>query len=119
MSHIWLPPPSESVAPQVSLPHIGKQIAAQWAPWPARAETWTYASQGYLPGQLYNLNSKFGNKEELKALVAACKEAGVRPVCECACWTCLRRLVCSGALKLRMTGFVRRVLVTLGGAPVA
>ena len=46
------------------------------------AETWTYASQGYLPGQLYNLNSKFGNQEELKELVAACKEAGVRPVCE-------------------------------------
>jgi alpha-amylase len=53
VSHIWLPPPSESVAPQ-----------------------------GYLPGQLYNLNSKFGNQEELKALVAACKEAGVRPVCD-------------------------------------
>jgi alpha-amylase len=49
------------------------------------ADTWTCASQGYLPGQLYNLNSKFGNQEELKALVVACKEAGIRPVCECAC----------------------------------
>lgn len=38
--------------------------------------------QGYLPGQLYNLDSKFGNQEELKALCAALKEAGVRPVCD-------------------------------------
>lgn len=41
-----------------------------------------HASQGYLPGQLYNLNSKFGNQEELKELCAALKEAGVRPVCD-------------------------------------
>ena len=33
--------------------------------------------QGYLPGQLYNLNSKYGNKEELQALLKAFKEAGV------------------------------------------
>lgn len=33
--------------------------------------------QGYLPGQLYNLNSKYGNKEELKALLKAFKEAGI------------------------------------------
>ena len=49
----------------------------------ARLISWACGSQGYLPGQLYNLNSKFGNQEELKALVAACKEAGVRPMCEC------------------------------------
>lgn len=41
-----------------------------------------FVVQGYLPGQLYNLNSKFGNQEELKSLVSAFKEAGVRPVCE-------------------------------------
>lgn len=41
-----------------------------------------FMPQGYLPGQLYNLNSKFGNQEELVSLVAAFKEAGVRPVCE-------------------------------------
>ena len=33
--------------------------------------------QGYLPGQLYNLNSHYGNKEELKELLKAFKEAGV------------------------------------------
>ena len=33
--------------------------------------------QGYLPGQLYNLNSHYGNKEELKALLKAFKDAGV------------------------------------------
>ena len=38
-THVWLPPPSQSVSPQ-----------------------------GYLPGQLYNLNSKYGTAEELRAL---------------------------------------------------
>lgn len=33
--------------------------------------------QGYLPGQLYNLNSHYGNKEELQALLKAFKEAGI------------------------------------------
>lgn len=48
----------------------------------ARCDVLLLPMQGYLPGQLYNLNSKFGNQEELKALCAAFKEAGVRPVCE-------------------------------------
>lgn len=48
-THLWLPPPSQSVAPQ-----------------------------GYLPGQLYNLSaSKYGSEQDLKALVAALKEAGI------------------------------------------
>ena len=38
--------------------------------------------QGYLPGQLYNLNSNYGNKEELQALLKAFKEAGVVPVAD-------------------------------------
>lgn len=38
--------------------------------------------QGYLPGQLYNLNSKYGNKEELQALLKAFKEAGVVTVAD-------------------------------------
>ena len=38
--------------------------------------------QGYLPGQLYNLNSHYGNKEELQALLKAFKEAGVVPVAD-------------------------------------
>ena len=53
MTHIWLPPPSQSVA-----------------------------AQGYLPGQLYNLDSKYGNKDELKALCAALKEAGIVPLAD-------------------------------------
>mmetsp|Transcript_17941 Transcript_17941/g.53987 ORF Transcript_17941/g.53987 Transcript_17941/m.53987 type:complete len:489 (+) Transcript_17941:115-1581(+) len=52
-THVWLPPPSQSVAPQ-----------------------------GYLPGQLYNLDSKFGNKEQLQELNAALKDAGIRPVAD-------------------------------------
>ena len=34
---IWLPPPTDSVSPQ-----------------------------GYMPGDLYNLNSKYGSQEDLK-----------------------------------------------------
>ena len=41
------------------------------------------AVQGYLPGQLYNLDgSSYGNQEELTSLVGALKEAGIRSVCD-------------------------------------
>lgn len=53
MTHLWLPPPSQSVA-----------------------------DQGYLPGQLYNLDSKYGNKEELQALCKECKAAGIVPLAD-------------------------------------
>eukprot|EP00877_Chromochloris_zofingiensis_P005318 jgi/Chrzof1/14788/Cz09g16070.t1 len=53
ITHLWLPPPSQSVAPE-----------------------------GYLPGQLYNLQSSYGNKEELIALNAALKEAGIVPLAD-------------------------------------
>lgn len=53
MTHIWLPPPSQSVA-----------------------------DQGYLPGQLYNLDSKYGNKEELRALCKELKAAGIMPLAD-------------------------------------
>lgn len=48
VDHIWLPPPSQSVSPQ-----------------------------GYMPGQLYNLNSKYGTPEELKKLVKDLRSAGI------------------------------------------
>ena len=53
VTHIWLPPPSQSVA-----------------------------AQGYLPGQLYNLDSKYGNKEELQALCKDLKAAGIVPLAD-------------------------------------
>ncbi len=53
VSHVWLPPPSQSVAPQ-----------------------------GYMPGQLYNFFSSYGSKDELVALVKALKEAGVTPMAD-------------------------------------
>ncbi|KAI3436462.1 hypothetical protein D9Q98_005879 [Chlorella vulgaris] len=53
ITHLWLPPPSQSVAPQ-----------------------------GYLPGQLYNLKSKYGNKEELQSLNRALMAAGIRPMAD-------------------------------------
>ena len=39
---VWLPPPTDSVSPQ-----------------------------GYMPGDLYNLNSKYGSQEDLKRSVLA------------------------------------------------
>lgn len=50
---MWLPPPSQSVA-----------------------------DQGYLPGQLYNLDSKYGNKEELQQLCKELKAAGIAPIAD-------------------------------------
>ncbi len=36
----------------------------------------------YLPGQLYNLTSRYGTKEQLVALNKALKGAGIVPVCD-------------------------------------
>ncbi|XP_043724818.1 alpha-amylase 3, chloroplastic-like isoform X2 [Telopea speciosissima] len=46
---IWLPPPTESVSPE-----------------------------GYMPKDLYNLNSRYGNMEELKILVKSFHEVGIK-----------------------------------------
>eukprot|EP00271_Cylindrocystis_brebissonii_P013286 TRINITY_DN329_c0_g3_i1.p1 TRINITY_DN329_c0_g3~~TRINITY_DN329_c0_g3_i1.p1 ORF type:complete len:534 (-),score=92.49 TRINITY_DN329_c0_g3_i1:719-2320(-) len=49
VTSVWLPPPSQSVAPQ-----------------------------GYMPSQLYNLNAcKYGNEEQLKSLIDKLHAAGV------------------------------------------
>ncbi|XP_057721666.1 alpha-amylase-like [Arachis stenosperma] len=50
-----------------------------WLPPPSNADV--NGSQGYLPKRLYDLDtSKYGNKEELKSLVAAFKQSGVKAV---------------------------------------
>ncbi|CAI9761779.1 unnamed protein product [Fraxinus pennsylvanica] len=46
---IWLPPPTDSVSPE-----------------------------GYMPSDLYNLNSRYGNFDELKILVKKLHESGIR-----------------------------------------
>ena len=53
VTHMWLPPPSNSVSPE-----------------------------GYLPGQLYNLNSAYGTRQELEALLAALTAGGVVPIAD-------------------------------------
>ncbi|GIL50540.1 hypothetical protein Vafri_6713 [Volvox africanus] len=53
VSHLWLPPPSQSVSPQ-----------------------------GYMPGQLYNLTSKYGDREQLLKLNQALQQAGIQPMAD-------------------------------------
>ncbi|KAF6262946.1 glycoside hydrolase superfamily [Scenedesmus sp. NREL 46B-D3] len=52
-THIWLPPPSQSVSPE-----------------------------GYMPGQLYNLTSAYGNEQQLVELNEALKAAGIAPLAD-------------------------------------
>ena len=40
------------------------------------------APQGYLPGQLYNLETPYGSQEELKTLNTALKAAGIQPIAD-------------------------------------
>ena len=46
------------------------------------SQTHRECMQGYLPGQLYKLDSSYGNKEQLTELTAALKAAGLRPVAD-------------------------------------
>jgi len=50
-TQVWLPPPADSLAPQ-----------------------------GYLPRNLYSLNSAYGSEQALKNLISTCKEYDVLPV---------------------------------------
>ncbi|KZV28895.1 alpha-amylase, partial [Dorcoceras hygrometricum] len=57
-THVWLPPPSHSIAPQVES---------------------TFFFFSYLPGRLYDLDaSKYGNGGKLKSLINSFHEKGVK-----------------------------------------
>lgn len=52
-THVWFPPPSESVAPQ-----------------------------GYLPGELYGLNTPYGTEAELRECLQALADEELLPVAD-------------------------------------
>jgi alpha-amylase len=51
ITQLWLPPPSQSVS-----------------------------KQGYLPGQLYDVNTPYGSSEDLINVIKALKSAGIAPL---------------------------------------
>ncbi|MEW5302344.1 MAG: hypothetical protein WDW36_005141 [Sanguina aurantia] len=53
ITHMWLPPPSQSVSPQ-----------------------------GYMPTQLYNLNSGYGSRVELQTLIEQIRASGIQPLAD-------------------------------------
>eukprot|EP00775_Hariotina_reticulata_P009375 gene9375-9538_t len=53
ITHLWLPPPSHSVSPE-----------------------------GYMPGQLYDLDSAYGTRQQLTELIADLKAAGICPMAD-------------------------------------
>lgn len=53
VSHLWLPPPSQSVSPE-----------------------------GYMPGQLYKLDSSYGSEQQLAELLAKLRDAGIDPLAD-------------------------------------
>eukprot|EP00854_Cymbomonas_tetramitiformis_P016792 gene16792-19949_t len=53
VSHVWLPPPSNSVAPE-----------------------------GYLPQDWFDLNTPYGSEEELRCLIDNLKDAGITPMAD-------------------------------------
>lgn len=53
ISSLWMPPPSDAVSPQ-----------------------------GYLPRDLYNLNSKYGSEGDLRECLALLRENGIKTVAD-------------------------------------
>jgi glycosidase len=43
---------------------------------------WRVLLQGYMPGQLYNLSSAYGNEQQLIELNEALKAAGIAPLAD-------------------------------------
>lgn len=47
-----------------------------------RVNVWRSCVQGYMPGQLYKLDSCYGNSQQLQGLLQKLKDAGIDPLAD-------------------------------------